>query len=146
MLVLSNGCTLSSSEGNPLSTTPIRSEGDHARRGPHPLVRLVPVSRPDATSRPPERAQLVWRRVLALTEPGAPEGPHAIALDLLAAAHYDPDTMTHALSLGHTYLEAHPGDGAAQSGANVLRAAIKLLGPKPSGQSAPPAGEAGPSG
>jgi hypothetical protein len=69
--------------------------------------------------------------VLALTQPGAPEGPHAIALDLLAAAHYDPDTMAHALSLGHTYLDDHPGDGAAQNGAGILRTAIELLGARP---------------
>jgi hypothetical protein len=114
-----------------MSPTPIRFEGNHARRGPHPLVRLVAPVPSDGWSRPPEQAQLVWQRVLALTQPGAPEGTHAIALDLLAAARYNPDTMAHALSLGRTYLEDHPGDGAAQNGAGILRAAIELLGARP---------------
>jgi hypothetical protein len=84
--------------------------------------------RHEASRRPPERAQLVWRRAVALTGQGGPAHPHAIALDLLAAAHHDPDTMAHALTIGRTHVEAHPGDAMAQSAAGLLRAAVQLLG------------------
>ena len=83
--------------------------------------------------RPPERAQLVWQRALALGAPSAQHDRFAVALDLLRAAHHSPATMVHALTLGRSRLHAHPDDALARGGVTVLEAAIAFLGVKPRG-------------
>jgi hypothetical protein len=98
-------------------------------------TRVTPESqhaRPTSATRPPERAQLVWRRALELADPLAQHDRFVLAMDLLRAAHHDSATMTHALSLGRTQLRSNPGDAVALRGVKVLKAAIVLLGVKPS--------------
>ena len=85
---------------------------------------------PSPGSRPPERAQLVWRRALQLADPPARHDRFALALHLLRAAHHDPTTMAHALTLGRTHLRAHADAAAARKGATILEAAIAFLGVK----------------
>jgi hypothetical protein len=87
--------------------------------------------RPASAPRPPERAQLVWRRALELADPAAQEDRFSLALDLLRAAHQDSATMAHALNLGRTRVRLHPHDAVALSGVTILEAAILLLGVKP---------------
>ena len=86
--------------------------------------------RPPLADKPPERAQLVWRRALELA--GTTGGDQfALALELLRAAHHSPAIMTHALSLGQTHVRAHPDDGASADGVALLEAANRFLGIKP---------------
>ena len=88
-------------------------------------------SRPTPAPRPPERAQLVWGRALELAEPRAQHDRFAIALSLLRAAHHDPATLAHALTLARTHLRAHADDAVARRGARILEATIAFLGVKP---------------
>jgi hypothetical protein len=96
-----------------------------------PLGRRRGPSRPTPAARPPERAQLVWGRALELAEAWEQDDRFAHALSLLRAAHHDPATMAHALTLGRTHLRAHAGDAVARRGARILEAAIAFLGVKP---------------
>jgi hypothetical protein len=91
----------------------------------------VPNSKPTPAARPLERAQLVWRRALELADPLTQRDQFAMALDLLRAAHNDPATMAHALTLGRTYLRAHADDAIALGGARILEAAITFVGVEP---------------
>lgn len=89
------------------------------------------VPKREQSAPPLERAQLVWRRARAM---GGGRGRHdsfADALDLLRAAHHDPATMSHALTIGRTHLRAQPGDADAQAGAEILESAIGFLGINP---------------
>jgi hypothetical protein len=88
-------------------------------------------SRPTAAGRSPERAQLVWGRALELSDPEAQHDRFADALSLLRAAHHDPATLAHALTLGRTHLRTHAGDALARRGARLLEATITFLGVKP---------------
>lgn len=90
-----------------------------------------PPSSPTPGARPPERSQLVWQHALEVVDPLAQDARFALALDLLRAAHHDPATMAHALTLGRTHLRAHPEDAVARGGARILEAAIAFLGVKP---------------
>jgi hypothetical protein len=55
----------------------------------------------------------------------------AVALDLLRAAHHDPATMAHALTLGRSHVRADGDDDVARGGVRILEAAIAFLGVKP---------------
>ena len=79
----------------------------------------------------PERAQLVWRRALELAGHRAVHDPFENALDLLRAAHHDPTTVAHALTLGRTHLRADAHDFVARAATGVLEGAINALGVKP---------------
>lgn len=81
--------------------------------------------------RPPERAQLVWRRALELAGPPSQHDSFGLALELLRAADHGPATMAHALNLGRTHLHAHPEDTRARGGVAILEDAIAFLGIKP---------------
>src|SRR5438067_1459181 len=83
------------------------------------------------TGRPPELAQLVWHRALALAGAGTGNDPFEVALDLLRTAHHHPGVMAHALTLGRTHLQDLPDDDRARAGAKILQAAIAFLGIKP---------------
>jgi hypothetical protein len=83
-------------------------------------------------ARPPELAQLVWRRALDLVEPGAPHDHLGVAIDLLRVARHNPAVMAHASTLGRTHLRAHADDDRARAAAKLLHAAITLLGVQPS--------------
>lgn len=74
---------------------------------------------------------MVWRRALELSAPVPEHERFAPALDLLRAAHHDPATMAHALSLGRTHVRAHCDDAAARGGVTILEAAIAFLGVRP---------------
>lgn len=84
-----------------------------------------------ATAARPERAQIVWQRALELAGPRAFHDRFANALDLLRAAHHDPTTMAHALTLGHTELRRDGDNADARAAAEILEAAIVFLGVKP---------------
>ena len=84
-----------------------------------------------AGGRPPERAQLVWRRALELAGPPSQHDRFGPALELLRAACHGPATMAHALNLGRTHLHAHPEDALARGGVAILEEAIVFLGIKP---------------
>jgi hypothetical protein len=86
---------------------------------------------PTPTERPPEWAQLVWRHALELANSLEQHDQFALTLDLLRAAHYDPTTMAHALTLGRTHLRADADDAIARAGERILEAAIAFLGVKP---------------
>jgi hypothetical protein len=73
----------------------------------------------------------VWRRALELADSLDRYDRFAVALDLLRAAHHDPDTMAHASSLGRTRLQDRPDDLRALGAETILEAAIVLLGRKP---------------
>jgi hypothetical protein len=88
-------------------------------------------SRTAPAGRPPERAQLVWRRALKLAGPPSRHDRFGLALELLRAAHHGPATMAHALNLGRTRLHAHPEDDLARGGVAILEEAIAFLGIKP---------------
>jgi hypothetical protein len=81
--------------------------------------------------RPPEHAQLVWQRALAVTGRRWPLDRFEVALDLLQTAHNDPTTMAHARTIGRTHLRANPGDTGARRGVRILDTAITSLGAKP---------------
>jgi hypothetical protein len=87
---------------------------------------------PVLAARPPELAQLVWRRALALVDPGAPRDQLGVAIDLLRVAQHNPSVMLHASTLGRTYLRGRADDNRARAAAQLLHAAITLLGVKPS--------------
>jgi hypothetical protein len=116
--------------GAPMHLDGSRRAVDVALKLP-PIGRLRVPPRPTAAGRRPERAQLVWRRALELAEPGPQHDRFADALSLLRAAHHDPATMAHALTLGRTHLRARAGDPVACRGAGILEAAIAFLGVKP---------------
>src|SRR5213080_1541065 len=86
---------------------------------------------PTPGTRPPELAQLVWRRALALVEPGAAHDHLEVAHDLLQVARHNSTVMAHAFTLGRTHLRAHSDDGRARAAAKILQAAITFLGVKP---------------
>ena len=88
-------------------------------------------SRPVPAGQAPERAQLVWRRALALTGPPAQQDRFALALDLLRAAHRSRATIVHALTLGTSHPHTHPDDALAREGVTMLEPAIAFLGVKP---------------
>jgi hypothetical protein len=96
-----------------------------------PLGHRRTTSKPTPSERAPERAQVVWRRALELVDPLAQHDRFALALDLLRAAHHDPATMAHALTLGRTHLRAHSEDATARAGVTILEAAIAFLGVRP---------------
>ena len=97
-----------------------------------PSVRRRHAASPTAPAgRPPERAQLVWRRALEFAGPPSQHDRFGLALELLRAAHHGPATMAHALRLGRTHLHAHPGDTRARDGVAILEDAIAFLGIKP---------------
>jgi hypothetical protein len=83
------------------------------------------------TTRPPEHAQVVWQRALAVTGRRWPLDKFEVALDLLRTANNDPTTMAHARTIGRTQLRANPGDTRARRGVRVLDTAITTLGAKP---------------
>ena len=87
---------------------------------------------PVLVPRPPELAQLVWRRALALVDPREPHDRLGVALDLLRVARHNPAVLAHASTLGRTRLWAHPEDDQASAAAKLLHAAIAFLGVKPS--------------
>ena len=93
--------------------------------------RGMAVSRHQQVAPPLERAQLVWRRALAMGRGWARPDPFTDALDLLRTANHDPATLSHALAIGHTHLRLQPDDADAQAGAAILAAAIGFLGVKP---------------
>jgi hypothetical protein len=84
-----------------------------------------------AAQRPLERAQLVWQRARELVDRVEQHDRFAVALELLRVSHHDPTQMTHALSLAHTHVRAHPGDAVARAGVRILERAIAFLGVKP---------------
>jgi hypothetical protein len=88
-------------------------------------------ARTASAGRPPERAQLVWRRALELASPPSQHDRFGVALGLLRTAHHTPATMAHALNLGRTHLRAHPDDAPARGGVAILEEAIAFLGIKP---------------
>jgi hypothetical protein len=96
-----------------------------------PRTELTAGHRPVATGRPPERAQLVWRRAVDLADRPAQQDRFGLALELLRAAHHVPAAMAHALNLGRTHLRAHPEDALGRGGATILEAAITCLGVQP---------------
>ena len=99
-------------------------------RPPTATHRHVP--EPNAPAgRPPERAQLVWRRALELAGPPSQSDRFGVALELLRAAHHGPATMTHALSVGRAYVRAHLDDARARRGVAILEGAVAFLGVKP---------------
>ena len=79
----------------------------------------------------PEAAQIVWRRALELAGPRAFHDRFANALELLRAAHHDPATMAHALTIGRTELRHDSANAVARSAAGILEEAIVFLGVKP---------------
>ena len=93
--------------------------------------RQAAAAAPTLAARPPELAQLVWRRALALVDAGALHDPVDVALDLLRAARHQPAVMAHASTLGRTHLRIHAGDDRARAAARLLQAAIAFLGVKP---------------
>lgn len=99
------------------------------QRSTEPLPTTEP---PVLAARPPELAQLVWRRALALVDPGAPRDHLGVAIDLLRVARHNASVMLHASTLGRTYLRAHADDEGARAASKLLHAAIALLGAKPS--------------
>ncbi|HEX9547609.1 MAG TPA: hypothetical protein VF942_09745, partial [Acidimicrobiales bacterium] len=95
-----------------------------------PRTDLTTGHRPAAAGRPPEHAQLVWRRAVDLADPPTPLDRFALALDLLRAARHVPATMDHALNLGRTHLSAYPEDAFARGGVTILETSISFLGVK----------------
>jgi hypothetical protein len=86
---------------------------------------------PAPVERPPELAELVWRRALALAAPGEFHDSFEMALILLRAGGHHPGAMTEALALSRTYLLLHPDDERACAGEKILQAAIGFLGIRP---------------
>src|SRR6185437_2488527 len=76
------------------------------------------------SDRPPELAQVVWHRALALARTGTGNDPFDVALDLLRTAHHHPGVMAHALNLSRTQIDSHPDDERSRAGARILQAAI----------------------
>ena len=99
------------------------------RPSPPGLRRVAPLAAP--VPRPPERAQLVWRRALDLAGPPSQHDRFGLALDLLRAAGHGPATMAHALTLGRSRVHAHPEDALARGGVAILEEAIAFLGIRP---------------
>jgi hypothetical protein len=83
------------------------------------------------STQPPEHAQVVWQRALAVTGDRWPLDRFEVALDLLRTANNDPTTMAHARTIGRTHLRANPDDARARLGVRTLDTAITWLGAKP---------------
>ena len=91
----------------------------------------APALKREPVPRPPERAQLVWRRAVALANPGSRHDRSAQAIDLLRAAHHDAAAMAHASALGRNHLRAHADDVTALEAGRILEAAMAFLGARP---------------
>jgi hypothetical protein len=91
------------------------------------------VTAASATVQPLERAQLVWRRAIALSATdrawdGERFGP---VLDLLRTAHHGPSTMLHALALGREQQRLAPGDPRIRDAIRLLTRTTEWLGTRP---------------
>ncbi|HEY8525879.1 MAG TPA: hypothetical protein VIL48_12985 [Acidimicrobiales bacterium] len=84
---------------------------------------------PSGAGAPPpiERAQAVWQAAVELADAPAPAGSGG-ALELLRTAGFDPSTLRHALTLGHTRLRVRPDDARLWDGWRLLQAATAWLG------------------
>jgi hypothetical protein len=80
-----------------------------------------------ASGKPPERAQVVWRAAVRLAT-GTTDGERDVVLALLRAADFDPSTLRHALTLGHTPLRVRPDDARLCRGKYLLEQATHWLG------------------
>jgi hypothetical protein len=87
-----------------------------------------PASDSAAPARPLERAQLVWRRALTLSNPAESHDRFVVVLDLLRTAHHGPSTMLHALAIGRARQRATPGDVATRDAVRLLARTIGWLG------------------
>ena len=84
--------------------------------------------RAEAAVQPLERAQLVWRRAVALSSSEREDERFGIVLDLLRTAHHGPSTMLHALALGREQQRLSPGDPHIQGAVRLLARTIEWLG------------------
>ena len=98
---------------------------------PVPRARPRPRPRADGTTRPLERAQLVWRQALRLAGSGRDPEPFEVVRELLRTAHHGPSTLLHALNLGRAQLLADPGDATAQDAVRLLSRTVSWLGSRP---------------
>jgi hypothetical protein len=87
---------------------------------------VAPASGP-AVRRHLERAQAVWQAAVALADEPA-RGGNRVALEVLRTAEFDPSTLRHALTLGHTLLRRRPQDARLRAGRQLLQAATDWLG------------------
>jgi hypothetical protein len=103
---------------------------------------MTSAGRDDIDGRPPaddgaipplERAQLVWRRAVALSTSERDDERFGMVLDLLRAAHYGPSTMLHALALGREQQRISPGDVHTRDAMRLLARTTEWLG-KPTDQ------------
>jgi hypothetical protein len=85
-------------------------------------------SREATTVQPLERAQVVWRRALALARSNRSRDRVLPSLDLLRAARHGPSTMIHALTLGRAQLAAAPRDVPTREAVRLLTCTIAWLG------------------
>jgi hypothetical protein len=83
-----------------------------------------------AIVQPLERAQVVWRRAVTLSNADRDRDgePFGIVLDLLRTAHHGPSTMLHALALGREQQRVAPGDTRVQDAVHLLSRTIEWLG------------------
>lgn len=89
------------------------------------------LARPTKTitsTRPLERAQLVWRRAVTLSDGDEKRDPFEVSLDLLRTAHHGPSTMLHALAYGRTQMRKRPDDPVVRSAVQLLERTIAWLG------------------
>ena len=94
--------------------------------GPDANDRLEP-SEP-LVARPLERAQIVWRRAVALARSDQGGDGFVASLDLLRTAQHGPSTMLHALGLGQTRQRAAPDDIPTSDAVHLLTRTISWLG------------------
>ena len=88
-------------------------------------------ARPTTTitsTRPLERAQLVWRRAVTLSDHTAERDPFEVILDLLRTAHHGPSTMLHALAYGRAQMDERPDDPVVREAVHLLERTIAWLG------------------
>jgi hypothetical protein len=79
-------------------------------------------------TRPLERAQLVWRRAVTLSDAAEDRDPFEVTLDLLRTAHHGPSTMLHALAYGRAQLIKRPDDKVVREAVHLLEGTIAWLG------------------
>ena len=81
-----------------------------------------------SSSNPTARAPLVWRRAVALVEPGQQHDELAVALELLRTARHHPGTVTQALAVGRLEVRRHPDEDAPRRAVQLLEQAVSVLG------------------